>query len=147
MAASARRNSVSRQQWRQVRERTTAHLAKAALGVHAVRVLLAVRADVSLRLADEARGVGQASVLLLRSGAHPQRVLGGSAVEADARSSLVRQRHETKKEETGVYDRGRIGVDFLRRYSKFSRKKTRQGQADPDPNFADSILYPVRLYA
>lgn len=64
------------------------YLAETTLGVYAVRVLLAMSADVPLALADEARGVGEASVLLLRLGAHPQRVRGGAAVETDACGSL-----------------------------------------------------------
>ena len=65
------------------------HLAESTLRVNPVRVLLAVRADVPLPLADEAHGVGQAPVLLLGLRAHPQRVLGGPAVEADTRGRLV----------------------------------------------------------
>ncbi len=64
------------------------YLAEATLGIHAVRVLLAVRADVPLPLADEARGVGEAPVLLPGLGARPQRMLGRPAVEADARGRL-----------------------------------------------------------
>lgn len=124
IAASARRDSVHDNSG--ARYHTTAHLAEAALGVHAVRVLLAVRADVSLPLANEARGVGQAPVLLFRSGARPQRVLGGPAVEADARRSLVCQRHETTREETGVQNRGRVGVDCRRKDSKFTSKNQRR---------------------
>lgn len=41
------------------------HLAETTLGINPVRVLLAVRADVPLPLAHEARGVGEAPVLLL----------------------------------------------------------------------------------
>lgn len=61
----------------------------------------------SLALADEARGVGEAPVPLLRLRAHPERMLGGATVEADARGGLSSpqasfNRQHAHKSETGL---------------------------------------------
>lgn len=79
----------------QLLPRTTADLAEAAPGIDAVGVLLAVRADVPLLLADEARRVRKTAIVSLRLGTRPEGVLGGAAVETDARVILKSKRNKT----------------------------------------------------
>lgn len=47
------------------RTRMISYLARTALGIDAVRILLAVSTDVPLLLTNKASGVGEAAVLLL----------------------------------------------------------------------------------
>lgn len=96
--------------------RPLSHLAETTLGVNPVRVLLAVGADVPLPLADEARGVGEAPVPLLGLWTHPQRMIGGAAVEADARGRLIDEKprsipRQKRGEQQDNHSTRKISVD------------------------------------
>lgn len=92
------------------------NLAEAPLGVDAVGVQLAVRADVPLLLADEASGVREGPVLVLRLRAHPERVLRRAAVETDAHLRLLGHNRKISS---------RVGAENKRRGSRALELATR----------------------